>query len=480
MHGADLNIPVGLMFDRVVKTDKVSDIHSLALSYIKNPHFQNDREVWKTFIERFKLCQDNDQRIRWLRFCLKSLDAKSSRQLEAHSQDLEELMAEVAKIDVLAKSLEEFKELPRQKKEVEKAAQFLNYVIKVESGFKGWALALPWFVSVDLFISQAEVQFDSLPAEEKEHLLEVLKFLQSEGLLSHPRLRKKVRLLGEKVSDTPAAKELLESIRRENSALYQITFPEVNPKSFKEISEKGFTEQEINDVLDDIMTYETILMKRLTVDDFIGLAWSKGRGANIKKYIHFFNDLSETITDSILQAESMKGKARLIIFWIELALKAFSRNDLNLTAAIILKIDSVEISRLKEPLSHVPKPILDKKNELLELFSPIGNFRKLQSHIEDLNLAKIEYIPFIAPYLTHLTFIEESHKNEIEGQLNKEKAMLLAKTLGKIFRNRVQLEEKSSYRTHIIKIISEKEDHGTAPRSNPKSSTIFSKRGSFL
>lgn len=458
------NLPLGVVFDKAIKSDQPHEIHELALIYTKNPHFENDREVWRTFLSRLKECSDDVERLRWLRFCLKALEKKDLEKIQKHREDLDVLLKEIEKVDHLKRVFAEFKNLPQIKLDHKITREWLGYVL--DQDHKIGVLTFLAFTEADTVISVLQEKWDESP-KEREKLLSFLIEGQKFGLWSMPKVKKNVRSLALKACEEKieGGEELLRQIRLPKEKKND---PEVDDdgKSFFNIALHGYTHEDVEHISKDISLKSHLLFDQIDARHLFHQAWEKNKGPTVSQFIQFINSITELVGESILGVKSNEEKGRLISFWIEVALYAFTLNDLNQPIAILAALDRVEISQLKKAWEHVHSSLIMKKAALIELYMPFNNYKKMRNHIDNLESNNTSFIPFLGLYLKDLIFADEGNPSLINDRINIEKIKLLIKTLGKIFRKRVQNEKEFIYHTRLIKTI---EAYGTP--SNRRYST---------
>ncbi len=458
------SIPLGVVFDKAIKSDQPHEIHELAVIYSKNPHFQNDREVWRTFLSRLKECSDDVERLRWLRFCLKALEKKDLEKIQKHRDDLNTLLKEIEKVEHLKRVFTELKNLPQMKLDQKITKEWLEYIINEEPGIA--AVSFLSFTEADTVLTVLLEKWDESP-KEKPKLLSLLIEGQKFGLWSMPKVKKNVRSLALKACEEKieGGEELLRLIRLPQDKKVD---PEVDEdgKSFFNIAVNGYSNQDVDHIAKDISLKSHLLYDQLNVRHLFHQAWEKNKGPTVVQFVQFINALTELVGESILAVKSNEEKGRLISFWIEVALHAFTMNDLNQPIAILAALDRVDIAHLKKAWEQVNPSLVMKKTALTELYLPFNNYKKMRHHIAALEDNNTGYIPFLGLYLKDLIFADEGNPSIVNDRINIEKIKLLVKTLGKIFRKRVQNEKEFIYHTRLIKTI---EAYGTP--SNRRYST---------
>lgn len=458
-------LPLGVVFDRALKSDAPHEIHELAVMYSKNPHFQNDREVWRTFLSRLKDCTDDVERLRWLKFCLKALEKKDLEKIQNHREEMDILLKEIEKVDHLKRVFTEFKNLPQIKLEQKLAKEWLDSALTCEPGI--YVVSFLAFTEADTIIPFILEKWEEKP-KDRAKLLSLLIEGQKYALWDIPKVKKNVRSLALKASEekVDGGEELLKLIRL---PVEKKASPEMDEgKTLLEIAEKGYSQQDIDHVSRDISLKSSLLLDEFNVRHLFHQAWEKNKGPSVTKFIQFTNAFTDLVSDSILGLKGYEEKGRLISFWIEVALHSFTLNDLNQPIAILAALDKVEVAHLKKAWEHVNPMLVKKKSFLSDLYCPFQNFGKMRHHIATLEANNTLFIPMLGLYLKDLLFADEGNANVVNDKINIEKLKLLVKTLGKIFRKRVQNEKEFIYHTRLIKTI---EAYGTSTNRRASSAT---------
>ena len=452
-------LPLGVVFDKALKSDQPHEIHELAVIYSKNPHFQNDREVWSTFLNRLKECNSDVERLRWLRFCLKALEKKDLEKIKNHRAEMDVLLKEIEKVDHLKRVFTEFKNLPHMKLDQKVTKEWLDYVLNLEPGIT--VVSFLSFTEADSVISVLHNRWEE-KVDDQPKLIQFLIEGQKYGLWNIPKVKKNVRSLalkavGEKIA---GSEELLQLIRGSSEKEIEPEFDDEG-KSFFDIAGEGYASQDVDHFVRDISLRSRLLYDQINVRHLFHQAWEKNKGPTVAKFIQFTNVITDLVGESILAVKSHEDKARLISFWIEMALHAFTLNDLNQPIAILSALDKFEIAHMKKAWEQVNPSLVLKKEGLSDLYCPFQNFGKMRHHIATLEANNTDFVPMMGLYLKDLLFVDEGNPSIVNDRINIEKIKLLVKTLGKIFRKRVQNEKDFIYHTHLIKTI---EAYGTSSR----------------
>ena len=185
------------------------------------------------------------------------------------------------------------------------------------------------------------------------------------------------------------------------------------------------------------------LYRSIGCQELILAGWTKKdkmeKSPNITKIILRFNKISRWIMEEILSYDSSKDRAKVIEIFILVAEELRNLHNLNDCFAIITTFNHLCIKRLKKTWKYVSQFSKNKQKELAKLCSILKNFENIKNeflqyknNISDINELKEGCIPYLAPYLKDLAFLEEGHK-----YFNENKLMNIHKILivGKIIKN---------------------------------------------
>jgi hypothetical protein len=143
--------------------------------------------------------------------------------------------------------------------------------------------------------------------------------------------------------------------------------------------------------------------------------------------------------EEILSYDSSKDRARIIEIFISVAEELRNMHNLNDCFAVITTFNHLCIKRLKRTWEKVKEYAKNKQKELSNLCSILKNFENIKNefleyknNIKDINEVQEGCIPYLAPYLKDLAFLEEGHK-----YLNENKLINIHKIIfvGKIIKN---------------------------------------------
>ena len=212
---------------------------------------------------------------------------------------------------------------------------------------------------------------------------------------------------------------------------------------------------EVTDFIFDIFSWDPVeiarqitiitqyLYRNIGCQEFLLAGWTKKdkmeKSPNISKIIDRFNKISKWIMEEILSYDSSKDRAKVIEVFLCVAEELKNLHNLNDCFAVITTFNHLCIKRLKKTWGKVTQNAKNRQSELSNLCSILKNFEKIKNeflqyknNVNNINELQEGCIPYLAPYLKDLAFLEEGHK-----YFNDKKLINIHKILivGKIIKN---------------------------------------------
>ena len=171
--------------------------------------------------------------------------------------------------------------------------------------------------------------------------------------------------------------------------------------------------------------------------------WTKSdkmeKSPNVSKLIIRFNKISKWIMEEILSYDSSKDRAKVIEIFLSVAEELKNMHNLNDCFAVVTTFNHLCMKNLKKTWEQVSQNALEKQKELSNLCSILKNFEKIKNEfleykksIKNIKELQEGCIPYLAPYLKDLAFLEEGQKYFNENKLiNIHKIIIV----GKIIKN---------------------------------------------
>ena len=141
------------------------------------------------------------------------------------------------------------------------------------------------------------------------------------------------------------------------------------------------------------------------------------KSPNVIENINNFNKLTFFIIEDIISYDHSADRAKIIDKWVQVADYCKSKKDYNDCIAINSALNSYIIKGLT--ITH--KQIKTKTNTLIKSINKFcscnGNYKYIREEIQTLNDMKEYYYPYLGMMLRDITFLEESSKYLINGEL---------------------------------------------------------------
>ncbi|KAL1612253.1 Ras guanine nucleotide exchange factor bud5 [Paraconiothyrium brasiliense] len=186
---------------------------------------------------------------------------------------------------------------------------------------------------------------------------------------------------------------------------------------------------------------ESKLFCTIQPEELLALEWMKkaGKGVNVKAMATLSNDLTNLVTDTILQVEDVKRRAVVIKQWVKIAGKCLELNNYDSLMAILASLNSTTVLRLKRTWELVSAKTKARFDELKTVTDISKNYAALRQRLHD---HVSPCIPFVGMYLTDLTFVDAGNEptRQLPGEsgedgisvINFDKHMKTAKIIGQL------------------------------------------------
>ena len=192
-----------------------------------------------------------------------------------------------------------------------------------------------------------------------------------------------------------------------------------------------------------ITIFTQYLYRNIGCQELLLGGWTKSdkmeKSPNVSKLIIRFNKITKWIMEEILSYDSATDRAKVIEIFIKVAAELRNLHNLNDCFAIMTTFNHLSIKRLKRTWNKVTAEAKNIQSELSKLCSILKNFDKIKTefldyknNIKDINTLQEGCIPYLAPYLKDLAFLEEGQKYFNQNKLiNINKIFIV----GRIIRN---------------------------------------------
>lgn len=150
------------------------------------------------------------------------------------------------------------------------------------------------------------------------------------------------------------------------------------------------------------------LFNSILPEELLATEWTKRSSSlavNVRAMSTLSTDISNLVSDSVLQLEEPKKRAAILKQWIKIASKCFELHNYDTLMAIVCALDSTNIKRMRKTWEAVPQKTKTVFGELCKVVDVSKNYsilrQRVQSHLPPC-------IPFIGVYLTDLTMVDSA------------------------------------------------------------------------
>ena len=281
--------------------------------------------------------------------------------------------------------------------------------LRVSNVFKGW-LESHWRMDCD-----------------KSALDLILAFASNRLSLELPLAGKHLAELALKVSSAqgPLVPRLISSIGKTNTAVGQYVPPDtpIPPPVISKSQLTALKNWKYHDGSLTILDFDPLeLARQFTIkesrifcsilpEELLATEWTKKSGSlavNVRAMSTLSTDLTNVVTDCILQLEDPHKRAKLIKRWVKIASKCLELNNYESLMAIYCSLDSTGIRRLKRTWEIVSNKTKATLQTFKDIFESARNYtalrQRLQGHVPPC-------LPFVGLYLTDLTFVDAGNQS---------------------------------------------------------------------
>ena len=192
-----------------------------------------------------------------------------------------------------------------------------------------------------------------------------------------------------------------------------------------------------------ITLFTQYLYRNIGCQELLLGGWTKSdkmeKSPNVSQLIIRFNKISKWIMEEILSYDSSKDRAKVIQIFITVAEELRKMHNLNDCFAVITTFNHLSIKRLKRTWKNVSPEAKNTQNDLSKLCSILKNFENIKNefleyrnNVKNINSISEGCIPYLAPYLKDLAFLEEGQKYFNEKKLININKMII---VGRIIKN---------------------------------------------
>ena len=144
-------------------------------------------------------------------------------------------------------------------------------------------------------------------------------------------------------------------------------------------------------------------------EELLATEWTKRTSSlavNVRAMSTLSTDVSNLVSDSVLQLEEPKKRAAIIKQWVKIANKCLELHNYDTVMAIVCALDSTNIKRMRKTWESVPQKTKSAFEDLRKVVDISRNYsvlrQRVQSHLPPC-------LPFIGVYLTDLTMVDSAN-----------------------------------------------------------------------
>ncbi|KIV95092.1 hypothetical protein PV10_02784 [Exophiala mesophila] len=146
-------------------------------------------------------------------------------------------------------------------------------------------------------------------------------------------------------------------------------------------------------------------------EELLATEWTKRTSSlavNVRAMSTLSTDISNLVSDSILQLEEPKKRAAIIKQWVKIANKCLDLHNFDTLMAITCSLDSTNIKRMRKTWEAVPQKTKNVFEELRKVLDTSKNYSALRQQMQAQDLP---CLPFIGIYLTDLTMVDSANSS---------------------------------------------------------------------
>eukprot|EP01091_Cochliopodium_minus_P015535 TRINITY_DN5562_c0_g1_i1.p1 TRINITY_DN5562_c0_g1~~TRINITY_DN5562_c0_g1_i1.p1 ORF type:complete len:1094 (+),score=373.20 TRINITY_DN5562_c0_g1_i1:561-3842(+) len=181
-----------------------------------------------------------------------------------------------------------------------------------------------------------------------------------------------------------------------------------------------------SDIAEQLALLESSIFANIQPTEYLGQRWvneDKTIGSGIKKYIEWFNRVSNLVSTQILTHVSAEERVKVLSLCIDVAIESVSIHNYNAAIEILSSCANSSISRLKKTWALLSEESKQKYENLRKIFSSEKNFQYYRQMMAEKSDGP--KFPYLGVFLTDLTFIDDSNRTLINnGLINIEKTKL--------------------------------------------------------
>lgn len=443
----------GHIFDRVLVAKQKTTIIHLAKMYVNYTPLQSDLAIVRTLTGLFDEVTEESTRQNWAFFCIRVILKKNCLPTPQWNECVTRLVKKFDSVPGFEVESVALNSIRKNKMIKPSLNEFIHYTLNdsIENGI----LTHGWFFERKIFLKElGKLGKTSFVEAQKVANALVMLAQYDPPVLGCPIFKEQALLMALLTKNhelEDLVKAPVQSSRRISSGemyLPQYFFQDILTNYIK-----GEDTKEIFNVLaKDLNVVSGYFFMGCYLSDLTKPSFDMKGSEGLVGYTGYFNGIDKFIKELIVNGK--KDRPQIISFFIQLACSSFKASDHLSTMAIVLALESTEVSQCKEAWEKVNVRLKMKQHHIMSLFAPFSNYRKLREFLESYDKMRQPLVPFLAPFLADLIIADEN-PNKVEGQINYYKIDLLASILKRLFKIKQNLKLECDIKTDIVYLIRE-------------------------
>lgn len=144
-------------------------------------------------------------------------------------------------------------------------------------------------------------------------------------------------------------------------------------------------------------------------EELLATEWTKRTSSlavNVRAMSTLSTDISNLVSDSVLQLEEPKKRAAIIKQWVKIANKCLELHNFDTLMAIVCSLDSTNLKRMRKTWEAVPQKTKTVFEDLRKVVDISRNYAVLRQRVSS---QLPPCLPFIGVYLTDLTMVDSAN-----------------------------------------------------------------------
>eukprot|EP01128_Nolandella_sp_AFSM9_P012163 TRINITY_DN9011_c0_g1_i1.p1 TRINITY_DN9011_c0_g1~~TRINITY_DN9011_c0_g1_i1.p1 ORF type:complete len:1102 (+),score=252.09 TRINITY_DN9011_c0_g1_i1:42-3347(+) len=149
--------------------------------------------------------------------------------------------------------------------------------------------------------------------------------------------------------------------------------------------------------------------------EYLGQKWTGNDAQTLTPHItaaiNRFNTVTSWVSQEIVKYRKASQRAVVVARFLDIAAECVELRNFDTMVQIVTALESSPISRLKHTWAELPRSTLAIRDEMLDLFSPVENWRNYRNAVAR---SEPPCLPYLGLYLQQLTFSEDGNPNFVD------------------------------------------------------------------